>query len=353
MNPIHVSQESIFISAIRSFCNTFFALLGVLICLGLIGFGIIFAMGLSSDSQKTAFSIQPDAEGSRTPLPMSSPALLKIELDGIIGSGQLTASALESILLDSREGILKHNRVKGILLCINTPGGTVTDSNGMYTALLAYKEKYKTPVFAYIDGTCASGGMYVTSAADQVYASAVSIVGSVGVILGPIFNVSGLMDKWGIQATTISRGKDKAMLNPFAPLQKGDDASLEAISDYLYEHFVDLVVKARPHLDRQQLIDVYGAQVYAAPAAQKLGFIDDAGVSYGQAVTALARAAGIPEGEKYQVIECKAHRPFLSDFLEANSLFSPLAKVLKLISSKHNGTHVHDPFLYLYSPQTF
>jgi len=353
MNPIQVSRESIFISAIRSFCNTFFAILGVLASVLIIGFIVSFGMRSSSDTGKTSFAIQPDAQGSRTPLPMTTPALLKITLNGILGTGSLTTSSIENLLMDSREGLLKNSRVKGVLLCMNTPGGTVTDSNGIYEALQTYKERYKVPIFAYIDGTCASGGMYITSAADKVYASSISIVGSIGVILGPIFNFYGLMEKWGVQATTISKGKNKAMLNPFAPLQEHDDASLQTISEYLYDHFVNLVVKARTRLDREQLVDVYGAQVYAAPEAEKIGFIDNTGASYSQTVAALAAAAGIQEGEPYQVIECKIHRPFLSDLVDSSALFSPIAKLFKMLPLKKESSHLQDPFLYLYHPKTF
>jgi len=350
MNPIQVSRESIFVSSIRSFCNTFFALLGIVVCALLIGLAITLIVGFSTDSEKTAFSIQPDANGSRAMLPFSTPALLKIDIDGIIGTGKLISSSIDSILLDSREGIFKHGRVKGVLLCINTPGGSVTDSNGIYELLKAYKEKYNVPIFAYVDGICASGGMYIAAATDKIYASTVSIVGSVGVILGPVFNFYGLMEKWGIKATTIAKGKDKAMLNPFAPLIPGEDASLNAISDYLYQHFVSLVATARPQVTQEQLINIYGAQVYSAPKAQELGFIDVAGANYSQAVGALAEAAGIKADEKYQVIECRVQRPFLSEMFDQNSLFAPLSRLLHRAAPLTDLSDCKDPFLYLYRP---
>ena len=284
MDSINISRESIFISAIRAFCNAFFTILGIVICFLLIGIIVGFAMNSSSSSEKTSFLIQPDANGNRTPLSISSPAILKINLEGIVGTGKLITPSIESILLDSREGILKNNRVKGLLLCINTPGGSVTDANGIYEVLKAYKERYKVPIFAYVDGTCASGGVYISSAADKVYASSVSIIGSVGVILGPIFNFYELMEKWGIKATTISTGVDKNILNPFAPLKPGEDASLYKISEYLYNQFVDIVVAARPRLEKDKLINVYGAQVYVSHIAEQLGFIDVANSNYEQTV---------------------------------------------------------------------
>lgn len=350
MDSINISRESIFISAIRSFCNAFFAILGVVICFLLMGIILAFAMRASSGSEKTSFSIQPDANGNRTPLPISSPAILKITIEGVVGTGKLITPSIESILLDSREGVLKNGRVKGILLCINTPGGSVTDANGIYETLRAYKERYKIPIFAYVDGTCASGGVYISSAADKIYASSVSIIGSVGVILGPIFNFYGLMEKWGIKATTISTGTDKNILNPFAPLKPGEDSSLYKISEYLYNLFVDIVTTARPRLDKDTLINVYGAQVYVSSIAQELGFIDVSNSNYEQTVKDLALAAGIKEGEKYQVIECKLQKPFLSDLIESR-FHTPSLKFLEsFFPLKEHLSEIKDPFLYLYQP---
>lgn len=350
MDTINVSRESIFISAIRSFCNAFFAILGISICFLLVGIVFAFAIGSSSAPEKTSFSIESDANGNRTPLPISSPAILKITLEGVVGAGKLITPSVESILLDSREGILKNNRVKGILLCINTPGGSVTDANGIYETLKTYKERYKIPIFAYVDGTCASGGVYIASAADKIYASSVSIIGSVGVILGPIFNFYGLMEKWGIKATTISTGMDKDILNPFAPMKPGEDTSFYKISEHLYNLFVDIVVAARPRLDKEKLINTYGAQVYVATTAQELGFIDVANTNYEHAVKDLALAAGIKEDEKYQVIECKMQRPFFATYIDSK-FNTPSIKLLeKFLPLKENLSELKDPFLYLYQP---
>lgn len=352
MDSINISRESIFISAIRAFCNAFFAILGIIICFLLIGLIFTFTMGSSSTSDKTLFSIQPDGNGNRDPLPVSSPVILKITLEGVVGAGKLVSSSIESILLDSREGILKNNRVKGIILCVNTPGGSVTEANGIYEVLKAYKERYKIPIFVYVDGTCASGGVYISSAADKIYASSVSIIGSVGIILGPIFNFYDLMEKWGIKATTISTGTDKDLLNPFAPLKPGEDTSLYNISKYLYNLFVDIVTTARPLLNKEQLVNVYGAQVFVASVAQELGFIDVANSNYEKTVKDLALFAGIKEDEKYQVIECKLQKPFFSDLIDSRNRLPSLKFLEKIFSSKEALSELKEPFLYLYQPGT-
>ncbi|MBM3192182.1 MAG: hypothetical protein FJZ63_06005, partial [Chlamydiae bacterium] len=102
MDPLQISRESIFISAIRSFCNAFFAILGIFVCL------FIALFFWSGGQEDTSLSIKPDAEGNKTLLPSSSPVVLKLSIDGIIGTGQLVTSAIETILSDSRSGPLNH-----------------------------------------------------------------------------------------------------------------------------------------------------------------------------------------------------------------------------------------------------
>ncbi|MCH9630568.1 MAG: hypothetical protein S4CHLAM37_05690 [Chlamydiia bacterium] len=347
---MNISRESIFISAIRSFCNAFFAILGIVVCVVLIAFLVAFAMGGSSSAHRNQISLLPDAEGNRDLLPITSPAILKINIDGIIGTGKLTTKQIESKLLESQEGMLKNNRIKGILLHIDTPGGGVTDSNGIYEAIKAYKDKHKIPVFAYVDGMCASGGMYISSATDRIYSSEISIIGSVGVILGPVFNFHGFMEKWGIKAKTIAKGKDKAMLNPFTDWKTGEDQSLYAVTDYMYKHFVELVVEARPKLNKAKLINDYGAQVYIAPTAAKLGYIDDGYSSYTKALTDLTMAAGIKSGEKYQVVELKTQKSFVLEILESQARSSSFGGLKQLLSSKKEVFELNEPFLYLYQP---
>lgn len=347
---MNISRESIFISAIRSFCNTFFAILGLAVCVAIIGFLIALATGNSSPHLKSHIAIQPDADGNREMLPANAPVILKISIDGIIGTGRLTTDAIKNKLLDSREGLFKEHRVKGILLHFDTPGGGVTDSNGIYEVIRDYKEKYKIPIYAYVDGMCASGGMYISSAADRIYASQVSIIGSVGVILGPVFNFHDLMTKWGVKAKTIAKGKDKSMLNPFTEWQPGEDQSLYPVTEYMYQHFVDIVTSARKDLNKAKLINEYGAQVYIAPTAAKLGFIDDGHASYEHALQDLTLAAGIQKGEKYQVVELKTLKPFFVEFLESQGARSSFGGLSNLFKGKKELFELKDPFLFLYQP---
>lgn len=293
--------------------------------------------------------IAPDAHGNRELLPQTDPVVLKLDIRGVIGQGDLTAAKIQNSLFDSREGMLSHNRVKALLLFINTPGGAADDANVIYRTLMDYKQKYQIPIYAYVEGMCASGGMYIACAADRIFASPTSVIGSVGVILGPTFNFSGLMDRYGVQALTLTEGKDKDMLNPFRPWQPGEDVSIRNYMAEIYEQFVTIVVNARPRLDRQKLIDDYGAQIFVAKKAQEFGYIDVADSDYSSAVAELAKAGNIADNQPYQVMTIQPVHPFLADLAEGR---------LSLLNGKMTHTFQVGPIsselsgrlLFLYQP---
>lgn len=345
-----ISRESIFVSAIRSFCNSLAAMIGILIGLFILAFLFMFISKPSHIADKTTMIFAADADGNRDPLPESSPAILRINVHGVIGSRDLNAKTVTAQLLDSREGVLKHDRVKAIYLHINSPGGTADDSHQIYAMLEEYKAKYKTPVYAYVDGMCASGAMMIACAADKIFSSPVGIIGSVGVIMGPNFNVSGLMEKYGVSQLTLTRGKDKDMLSPYRAWKPGEDQSLQDIMSYDYSTFVNLVAKARPKMDKNKLINDYGAQVFAPPKAEQLGYVDVSNSTYNQSLEELVKKAGIGDDEAYQVVELKVVHPVLSDLIEGKS---PILTG-KIRHELHFLPEMQPEFmnrpLYLYSP---
>lgn len=345
------TRESIFTSSIRALCTGFAVVIGILLggMLVLAGMGAL-SSGSNLIPETSDMTVVPDASGNRTVLSESSPAILRLDIHGVIGMKELTASNIENLLLDSREGLLQGNRVKAIFLHMNTPGGTVDDADGIYRALQEYKKKYQVPIYAYVEGLCASGGMYIASAADKIYASPTSIIGSVGVILGPFFNVADLMAKYGVASDTITAGKDKDTLSPFRPWKPDEDKPYRALTDYFYERFVNIVTTARPRLDKSKLINEYGAHIFCAPLAEQYGYIDVADSDYAAALGELVKVAKIEDKQPYQVIMLSPKRPFLSQFTESS---------LKLLSGKLEHTFQIGPFinsemsgkfLYLYQP---
>lgn len=343
-----MKRESVFISALRTLCKTLGGMFGIIV--GLIAL-IMIIDGLTNPkmvSDKTQVIIAADAEGNREALPHSTPVILRINIHGVIGTKDLNAKTIESQLLDSRTKPLKEGRVKGIFLHINSPGGTAFDAHDIYSRLMEYKEKYNIPIYAYVDGLCASGGMMIACAAEKIFSSSVGIIGSVGVLMGPNFNVAGLMEKHGVKQLTLTRGIDKDMLSPFREWKPGEDQSLKDIIDHDYNVFVDIVSRARPTMDKNSLINVYGAQVYDPFKAEQYGYIDNGKSSYRHALQELLKAAAI-SGE-YQVFELKVLRPVFSDLIEGKSpLFTGKVKHEIGLPSELPAELLNRP-LYLYAP---
>lgn len=321
---MEIPRESIFRNAIRVFCKMLFGLLGIMAAF------VIFSMGYSLLSpsplieQKTTLTILPDADGNRELLSFNTPAILQIQISGVIGDPtKIDTDLVQNILIDSRTGLLANNRVKGILLYFNTPGGTVVDSDNIYELLKQYKQKYNVPIFGFVDGLCASGGMYIASAADQMFAGPSSLIGSVGVVLGPFFNFYDLMGKVGIGAYTFTEGLDKDMMNPTRPWTEGDKASLKPAMAFMYQRFLDIVTGARSRLDKTKLVQEYGAQVYDCVTAEKYGYIDHAMSSRNEALKALLIDAKIDPKEHYQVVSLSPKHSLIASLVsEKSPLFS-------------------------------
>jgi protease-4 len=316
-------NDSLFRSSIRAFLVSMFAVIGI-------GFGLVPAIAVMAGAasggkptlpSSTSLEVLTDGSGKREILKEHGPLLLRIDISGVIGSEELNAKTLETILTESREGQLAADRVKGILLTINSPGGTVFDADRMYRMIKEYKERYKVPVIAYVDGLCASGGVYVASAADKVIASETSLVGSVGVIINSFINVSQVMEKLGVQAKTITAGEGKDAMNPLRAWKENEEKPYVDITNYFYARFLDIVTANRPQIDRDKLIFEYGANVYPAPEALEKGFIDSIQPSISMAIHQLAADSGIADGN-YQLIELKSGSWLNDLFRGENALFS-------------------------------
>lgn len=346
---MEIQRESIFVSALRSFCKMFFAVCGIF--LALIMMTLLYnAIGDASSSPtdaKTKVKYLPDANGNRE-TSSTSPVILQMNIHGVIGDPKsVDTKSTQNILLDSRTGDFKNDRVKGILLYMNTPGGTVVDSDNIYRMLKEYKVRYKVPVFAYVDGLCASGGMYISCAADQVFAGPASIIGSVGVIIGPFFNVYDALGKIGVISRAITEGLDKDMMSPFRPWKADEDSSLKAVTAYFYQQFVDIVAAAKPRMNKAKLINEYGAKVFDPMTAQELGYVDFADATRNTTLLALLKEAGVDPTKTYQVVELEPKSEWLSTLLNSKSpLFT--GKIEHAIDT--GASPIRDQVAYLYQP---
>jgi len=339
-------SESIIKSSFRAFFTSFFKGVGFLLVFIPIIFVIVGIGAIKDDFPKREFQerVLPDAEGKRTMISSSKPKILQIDVRGIIGTEKVNYEKIRDMLIQSQEGDLDDHLVKGILLYINTPGGTVIDSDGIFNAIKTYKEQFNIPVYAYIDGLCASGGMYVASSADKVYASDVSLIGSVGVILSTFPNLSDTLEKIGVKTLTVSAGKGKDAMNPFRPWKENEAENFEMLTNFYYQEFVDLVTENRPEVSKEKLVQEYGAKVFPAAMAKEIGFIDVTGASRRQALTDLVEECEI--ADNYQVVSLEKENWIDALFNAKSPLFT--GKVEHTFHfNGHLPPELNHKFLYL------
>lgn len=344
-------KDSMFYSAFRALFVAFGTMIGI--AFGLVALLLIVGLlsGTSTESKLKTHNeqeIMPNADGKRETHITEVPVILQVDIDGVIGIDNLTMQAVRQELIESREDDFKGDRVKGVLVYINTPGGTVVDADGIYRALKEYKEKYKVPVYAFVDGICASGGMYVAAAADKIFATDVSLVGSVGVIVPTFMNFTKLLDKIGVDTVTLSAGKDKDAMNPFRPWKPGEEKNYQNLIDYFYGHFVNILTTNRPAMSPEKLVAEYGAHIFDANSAKEKGFIDESNASLTSALKELLAKANI-EDDKYQVVRLKKKDWFSSLFSSTSPLWTGKITHQFKVADELDPA-LQNQFLYLYRP---
>lgn len=219
------------------------------------------------------------------------------------------------------------DEIKGVLLWLSTPGGTIYGSRAIADGVTEYQAATGNPVVAYVAGVSASGGMYAMAGADTILADHGSIVGSIGVIFGPFEYYDGVIATEGgllgggitttngITVEYLTAGRSKDVGNPFRPLSDEEREVLQAGLDDEYTTFVGHVASARG-IGPETIRDEIGAMVYGNAQAEALGLIDGTGTLI-EAYEQLAQRAGV-SGNRYQVVEESGGNSLLGALVESD-----------------------------------
>ncbi|EFH12173.1 signal peptide peptidase SppA, 36K type [Pseudoroseomonas cervicalis ATCC 49957] len=197
-----------------------------------------------------------------------------------VAGGHLARLTVEGTISDDRkltEAVLEAARdpaVRGILLSIDSPGGTVAGGEGLHAALRRFRDSGK-PVVAVMRGMGASAAYMIAMPAQRVFARDSTLTGSIGVILQS-FEASRLLDTLGIRAEMLTSGALKGEPNPFRPLTPEGRAALEAVLRDLHEQFVTIVAEGR-NLPRERVAELADGRIYTGRQALELRLIDAIG----------------------------------------------------------------------------
>jgi len=218
--------------------------------------------------------------------------ILLLDISGTISeqanSGGLlgrSSASMVSLVRESLQKAEKDDDIAGLIVRINSPGGTVTASDVIRHDIIEFKKRKMVPVLACIMATGTSGGYYVATAADEIFAHPTAITGSIGVILMK-FNVEGLMGKIGVEEQTVKSGDKKDIMSPFRRATPEEVKLAQEIIDQLYGRFLDVAMERKGNmLTRDELRKLADGRIYTAGQAlearliDKTGYLDDVIVS--------------------------------------------------------------------------
>lgn len=169
----------------------------------------------------------------------------------------------------------KSKNNKAILLYVNSPGGTVYESDELYLKLMEYKEKKKRPVYAYFGSQACSGAYYISMAADKIYTNRNTWTGSIGVIVS-LTNYKKLYDKLGIKEIDITSGKNKSMGSGGLDLTDEQYDILQSLVDEAYDQFAGIVSEGRG-IDIATVKKIADGRIYSAKQAKEKKLVDEIG----------------------------------------------------------------------------
>lgn len=198
-----------------------------------------------------------------------------VEVRGMIADNE--AASADNIV-SSLRAAFEDPKTKGVVLRINSPGGSPVQSGYIYDEIRRLRGEHPdTKVYAVITDLGASGAYYIASAADEIYADKASLVGSIGVTAAS-FGFVDLMGKLGVERRVYTSGEHKAFLDPFQP-QKGDETRFwQGVLDTTHRQFIESVKKGRG--DRLKVDghpELFSGLVWSGEQALELGLVDKLG----------------------------------------------------------------------------
>lgn len=159
-----------------------------------------------------------------------------------------------------------------LAIYIDSPGGGCYQADEVYLALQDYKTTGR-PIYVYQGPLAASGGYYISCAADQIYANRNTLTGCIGVIFGQSFDLTGLYEKLGIKSKTFHSGRNKTMLYPDEPLTEEQEDIMQSLCDDSYEQFVKIVANGRG-MTYEKAKELSDGRLYTANQGLENGLID-------------------------------------------------------------------------------
>ena len=216
------------------------------------------------------FSPSKSGSGSSTGSSVEHTAV--VEIKGEIAAG---SDASAEFIVSALKTAFEDSSAKGIVLLINSPGGSPVQAGIINDEIRRLKAIHKKPVIAVVEETCASAAYYIAVAADDIYVDKASIVGSIGVLMDS-FGFTGLMEKLGVERRLMTAGENKGFLDPFSPQTEGQKKHAQGMLDQIHKQFID-TVKAGRGKKLKETPDMFSGLFWSGQQAVELGLADGLG----------------------------------------------------------------------------
>ena len=227
-----------------------------------------------------------------------------VELRGVIeASGDNNADHLTTAIANA----FKDENSVGVILRINSPGGSPVQSGIVYDEIKRLRAKHpEKPFYVVVEDICASGGYYIASAADKIYVDKASIVGSIGVLMDG-FGFTGTMEKLGVERRLLTAGENKAFMDPFSPVNETHKAFTQSLLTDIHGQFIDVVKKGRGKR-LKETPETFSGLMWTGAKSIEMGLTDGYGTVDSVARDVLKAETVIDYSEKENIADRLAKR---------------------------------------------
>jgi protease-4 len=196
-----------------------------------------------------------------------------VDMQGVIASDSMASA---DNLIPSLQDAFKDKNTQGVILRINSPGGSPVQAGQINDEIRRLRKQYpKIPLYVVVDDICASGGYYVAVAADKIFVDKASLIGSIGVLMDG-FGFTGTMAKLGVERRLLTAGSNKGFLDPFSPLNPAQQAYAKQMLEEIHQQFIDVVRKGRGKR-LKETPDTFSGLVWNGQRGVEMGLADGFG----------------------------------------------------------------------------
>lgn len=243
-----------------------------------------------------------------------------VQINGVIqAKGDASAERVNGAL----QAAFEDKGTQGIILAINSPGGSPVQAGMIYDEIRRLRGKYpQTPLYVVVEDACASGGYYIAAAADRIFVDKASVIGSVGVLMES-FGFTHAMDKLGVERRLLVSGQNKGFLDPFMPEDPVQKAHAQKMIDEIHQQFIDAVRVGRGQR-LKETPEMFSGLMWTGARSIELGLAD----AYGTVDSVAREVIKVEDVRDYTVKQSLAER--FSSRVGANMVDSMASRALQL-----------------------